>query len=155
MGFCHVVRFQYRRCIRDQIRVRTSSMESTVHDHCGNDDSISKCLQESSVLHWLRLATCALSLSYFSLSVGRTGMHFVLTRLSSSTSISPLSISLVWPDSCSLSAQLLVAGIAHSPFWFQSSPKLRLFLNSVSILPADFKPPNQCIDIVQPRLQHS
>ena len=40
-------------------------------------------------------------------------MRFVLTRLSSSTSVSPLSICLVWPDSCSLSvektAQLLVA----------------------------------------------
>ena len=69
---------------------------------CGNDDSVSKCLRESSALHWLRLATCVFSFSRFSLSVKRTG------------------ICLVWPDSCSFSvgkiAQLLV---------FQRSLKLR------------------------------
>ena len=93
---------------------------------------------------------------HISLSVGSTGMHFVLTRLSSLTSILPLSICLVWLDSCSLSVgklhNCLSQGIAHSPFWFQSSLKLRLFLNSLPILPSDFKTPNQSIDLVQPRL---
>ena len=75
-AFCHVVKLLYQHCVRDQVHVRTASKESTVHGHSGNDDSISKCLWESSVLHWPRLATCVLSFSCFSLSVGRTSFAF-------------------------------------------------------------------------------
>ena len=71
-------------------------------------------------------------------------MHFILTHLSPSTSISPLSTCLVCLDSCPLSVEklhnCLSQGIAHSPFWIHSSPRLRLFLSILSILPADFTP---------------
>ena len=68
-------------------------------------------------------------------------MRFVLTRLSSSTSLSPLSICLVWPDFLltqrGKTAQLLVARDQTLTFLVPVSPKQRLLLSSSSILPAD------------------
>ena len=61
----------YQRCVRDQVRARTMSTR-------GNDDPVSKCLRESSSLHWLRFATCALSFSRSSLSGGRACIPLAL-----------------------------------------------------------------------------
>ena len=67
-------------------------------------------------------SSCARSHSHLSLSVGRTGTRFALTRLSSSTSISPLSICLAWLDSCSHNCSS--HGVTYSLFWSFNSLKL-------------------------------
>ena len=47
------VKLLYQHCVRDQVRVCAMSKESTVMATRGTDDSFSKSLRESSVLHWL------------------------------------------------------------------------------------------------------
>ena len=83
-------------------------------------------------------------------------MRLIFTRLSSSTSISPLSICLVWPDSCSLSVRKLHHCLSQGDRTLTLLvPELTeaTFVSQQSLDPScRFHTPNKSVDIVQPRL---
>ena len=132
-GFRHAVKLLCQHCVRDQ--------EPTVHGHSWQRRLVLQmfagifCLARAATRH-VRPFVFHVSLC---VSGGRAFVSFPLAsppRLQSHLCPS-VSFDLTLAHSA-WAAQLLVERIAHSPFWFHSSPKLRLFLSSLSILPADF-----------------